>query len=87
MTMFNFSSFLIKHVAVPGPVRKAVRKYEYAIKLSRGTALCLQLVKGTITPDILATQIVKRLQPIRPGRNYPRKVRPQSAKPSTYRGL
>ena len=87
MTMYNFSSFLIRHVEVPGPRRKLVRKYEYAIKISRGTALCAQFFKHQIDADVLAASIIQRLQPIRPGRIFPRNVKPQSAKSSLYRGI
>ena len=38
-------------------------------------------------PKFETEEIIKSLQPIRPGRNYMRKVRGQSVRPSNYRGV
>ncbi len=87
MVMFNFCSLLMTHTAVPEAKWSKGRKYKYAIKRSWGIALCMQFIKGTIDAETLGRKIVMNLQPIRPGRNYSRKVRPQSAAAFGYRAV
>ncbi len=87
MVMFNFCSLLMTHTAVPEAKWSKGRKYDYEIKRSWGIALCMQFIKGTIDAGTLGRKLVMNLQPIRPDRNYTRKVRSQSAMCFNYRAV
>ena len=87
LVMFNFSSFIMSHTTIPETKRKHPRKYAYAVKHSRGTVLCRRLMAGDISLEYFSTKLVQRLQPIRPGRSYPRNVRPQSAQSPQTMGV
>ena len=86
LLMFNYASFIMSHTSIPETRRKQARKYDYAIKRSRGIVLCRRLLVGNISLDEFAAKLVQRLQPIRPGRSYPRNVRPQSVQSSQTMG-
>ncbi len=87
MVMFNFSSLLMTHSKVPEAKWSKGRKYDYAIKRSWGASLLMQYLKENIDSELLGRKIVMNLQPIRPNRNYARKVRPQSAVDFNYRAV
>ena len=87
LVMFNFASFIMGHTTIPETKRKQSRKYEYMIKHSRGIVLCRRLMAGNIDLEEFGKLLVQRLQPIRPDRNYPRKVRPQPSPDSQTLGV
>ena len=86
LTMFNFVTFITSHTKVPETKRLKPRKYEYKIKTSRAVVLCRNLLVGRITLEVFGSQVVKRLQPIRPDRSYVRNVKPKSAVSFQHRG-
>ena len=77
--MFNYTSFLITHTPIPPAKWKKGRKYEYAVKRSWALTQCVNHLHGDITAEQVGFRIVRNLQPIRPNRNYRRKVQPQTA--------
>lgn len=87
LIMFNFASFIMNHTAIPETKRKQPRKYEYKVKHSRGIVLCRRLMAGNISLEDFSYLLVQRLQPVRPGRSYPRNVRPQSVQSSQTMGI
>ena len=87
LVMFNFAYFIISHTTVPETKRKHPRKYEYKVKCSRGIVFCRRFMAGDIGLEEFSYQLVQRLQPIRPGRSYPRNVRPKSVQSSQTMGI
>ena len=87
LIMFNFSSFIFTHTTIPETKRKQERKYQYTIKRSRGIVLCRRLMAENISLEDFGAMLVKRLQPIRPDRTYPRNVKPQPSPSSQTLGI
>ena len=86
LAMFNFVTFITSHTKMPETNRLKPRKHEYKIKTSRAVVLCRNLLVGLISLEEFGSQVVKRLQPIRPDRSYVRNVKPKSAVSFQHRG-
>jgi hypothetical protein len=83
--LYNFSFVIIQELAKRKEKKK--RKYEYVINKTRATHLIRDLLlkrKGGSPPNLEAL-ISNETLPLRPGRNDPRKVRPQSVISFNYR--
>lgn len=86
LIFYNFSEKLIRSIKPRKPKRE--RFYMYAINSTRAfhnIRICLKLKRGGQRPPDIESIIANEIEPIRPDRSDPRKVRKQVAVPFIYR--
>lgn len=81
LIMYNFTELITSHAIS----QKKNRKYPYKANFSAAVHVCRQFLMGNVSPPDLETLIAKNVSPVRPGRNFPRNLKPRSAVSFLYR--
>ncbi len=81
LTMYNFCE-LITHSVV---IQQGQRKLSYKATFSDAVHVCFKFFLGKVPPPNLEALLLKYISPIRPGRNYTRKLISKPAYSFTYR--
>ena len=84
LTLYNFCERIIEKVTIPSKKRK----YDYQVNFTRTFRILreyLRIKKGGKHPPDVESIIIREIEPIRPGRSYPCKVRAKSTVYFTYR--
>lgn len=81
LIMYNFTELITSHVIN----RKNNRKYAYKANFSAAVHICRKFLMGNVSPPDLETLIAKYVSPVRPGRTFPRNLKPRSAVSFLYR--
>ena len=79
--MYNFTQIIISNVIL----KQKNTKYCYKINFSASVHICRQYIYDNISPPKIEALLQKYMIPIRPDRNYNRKINCKPAKGFTYR--
>lgn len=84
LILYNFCERIIKKIIIP----KKKRKYDYQVNFTRSFHIIreyLRIKKGGKHPPDIESILIREIEPVRPGRKYPCKVRAKSTVYFTYR--
>ena len=81
LIMYNFTELITSHVII----QRNHRKYTYQANFSAAVHICRQFLRGAVSPPNVEALIARFITPIRPGRNEPRKLKPNTFKGFLYR--
>ena len=81
LIMYNFTEQIASHVIH----RKFSRKYDCRVNFSAAVSICRRFFSKKMTPSDLEALLARCLTPIKPGRHFPRDLKPRSAVSFVYR--
>lgn len=81
LVMYNFSELIASHAII----QNKTEKFIYQINFSAAVHICRQFLRGSVSPPHVEALISRYITPIRPGRNAPRKLKPNTFKGFLYR--
>lgn len=81
LVMYNFSELIASHAII----QNKTGKFIYQINFSAAVHICRQFLRGSVSPPHVEALISRYITPIRPGRNAPRKLKPNTFKGFLYR--
>lgn len=70
LIMYNFCELITNSVII----KQKQRKYDYKVSFSDAVHICLQFFLDKIPPSNVEAMLLRYISPIRPGRNFSRKL-------------
>lgn len=86
LILFNFCEAIARHITLSQNNKsKRERKYEHLVNFSGAVCICREFLKRSDASMDVCRLISKYIIPVRPGRAFKRKIKPQSARFFIYR--